>query len=70
MPLKSDMPTETIRPEIPCRFGCKAPAAAIVYVPEGCICWRDPVQALCEQHLVTMESTGPSFLILDLRPEA
>jgi len=62
--------TRLALPVIPCRFGCKDPAAVIVYLPEGCICWRDPVQALCQQHLVNMESTGPAFLIVDLRPTA
>lgn len=52
---------------VPCRFGCREPAAEIVYVPEGCICWPDPVQALCEQHLITLESTGPTRTLLDLR---
>lgn len=56
--------------EVPCRFketGCTWPAAEVVYVPEGCICWSDPVQALCEQHLITLESIGPVTLIADLR---
>lgn len=47
---------------IPCRFaeyGCQSPAAGIFFVPEGCHCWPDPVQALCNQHTLTMESTGP-----------
>jgi hypothetical protein len=55
---------------IACRFaatGCRSPAAEIVYVPEGCICWRDPVQALCEQHLITLETSGPAATLLDLR---
>lgn len=52
---------------IPCRHGCQSPAVEIVYVPEGCLCFEDPVQALCEQHLVTLESTGPSTTIVDLR---
>ena len=54
---------------IPCHFaelGCKSPAAEIVYVPEGCICWPDPVQALCEQHLLTLETTGPTTTIVRL----
>lgn len=55
---------------IPCRFaelGCKAWATEVVYAPSGCICWKDPVQALCDQHLITMESQGPVALIADLR---
>lgn len=56
--------------EIRCRFaesGCPSPAAAIVYAPGGCICWPDPVQALCEQHLITLETSGPTTTLLDLR---
>lgn len=55
---------------IPCRFaeiGCASPAAEIVYVPAGCICWPDPVQALCEQHLLTLETAGPTSTLLDMR---
>lgn len=55
---------------IPCRFaekGCRSPAAEVIYVPNGCLCWPDPVQALCEQHLETVESDGPARLIYNLR---
>jgi len=52
--------------ELRCRFGCEAPVA-IVHVPEGCICWSDPVQALCQQHLITAQSTGEIRLIVDFR---
>jgi hypothetical protein len=48
-----------------CRFGCEHPVG-IYHVPEGCICWRDPVQALCAQHFMTAESEGPISLLLDL----
>jgi hypothetical protein len=54
---------------IPCRFtelGCKSPATAILYAPAGCICWSDPVQALCAQHIETLESNGPVTTILNL----
>jgi hypothetical protein len=33
-----------------CRFGCKSPVVGVFHVPAGCVCWRDPVQALCAQH--------------------
>lgn len=59
-----------LRADLPCRFaerGCASPAVEVVHAPAGCICWTDPVQALCEQHLLTMESAGPVTLILDLR---
>lgn len=42
-----------------CRFECDSPVVGIYHVPEGCWCWRDPVQALCGQHAITAESTGP-----------
>jgi hypothetical protein len=57
---------------IPCRFaekGCQSEAAEVIYVPQGCHCWPDPVQALCEQHLITAESDGPITLVKDLRHE-
>lgn len=51
--------------EVRCRFGCEGPIG-IFHVPQGCICWDDPVQALCQQHFVTAESTGPITLLADL----
>jgi dCTP deaminase len=56
--------------DVPCRFGCRAPAVGIFYVPEGCICWPDPVQALCAQHVVTAESIGPVREIVSFRDPA
>lgn len=53
--------------DAPCRFGCKDPAAGIYYVPNGCICWPDPVQALCAQHIETAESVGPLYCIVSFR---
>lgn len=48
-----------------CRFGCEH-AIGIYHVPEGCICWRDPVQALCAQHLYSAESNGPITLLIEI----
>lgn len=50
---------------IPCRFHprCSDIATAIYYVPQGCICWDDPVQALCNQHAYKAETDGPFKLI-------
>ena len=48
----------------PCRFGCKSPSIGIYYVPEGCICWPDPVQALCAQHFINAESEGHIICIV------
>lgn len=50
---------------IECRFGCKSPAVGIFHVPRGCVCWRDPVQALCAQHANEAQSNGPIVCILD-----
>ena len=52
--------------QIKCRFGCDAPVG-IFHMPEGCICWRDPVQALCAQHVIKAESSGPISCIVDFR---
>lgn len=52
--------------EVRCRFGCEGPIG-IYHVPKGCICWEDPVQALCAQHYVTAESEGPITCVVDLR---
>lgn len=43
-----------------CRHGgelhhARAPVVAIVSVPQGCVCFRDPVQALCRQHLERLQ---------------
>lgn len=46
-----DRPEPTIVAVLPCRFGCREPAAAIVHYPAACICFADPVQALCRQHV-------------------
>jgi hypothetical protein len=54
-----------VLPALRCRFGCDGPVG-IFYVPAGCVCWTDPIQALCEQHVITAESCGPIDFILDL----
>lgn len=51
--------------KVRCRFGCPNPIG-IFHVPEGCICWEDPVHALCEQHFITAESTGEIVCLVDL----
>lgn len=35
-----------------CRHGCDAPVAGLYHAPDGCLCWPDHIQALCEQHAV------------------
>lgn len=46
------MDIEVQHDPVPCRFGCRDAAVAIVHYQHGCHCWPDPVQALCAQHLV------------------
>lgn len=53
-----------------CRFGCDDAVVGIFHAPEGCHCWRDPVQALCAQHAIKMESTGPITCVVDFRVRA
>lgn len=59
-----------VRTEIlECRFsekGCPSPAEVVVSCPKGCICWSDPVQALCAQHWITLESEGPVEVLADI----
>lgn len=55
-------------PPVACRFadkGCKDPAYAVFYMPDGCVCYKDPVQALCQQHIATMETIGSALLLLE-----
>lgn len=51
-----------------CRFGCPNPVG-IWYIPEGCNCFPDTIQALCEQHFIKCHSTGPIIKIRDLIKE-
>ncbi len=52
-----------------CRFGCDD-AIGIYHIPKGCHCWPDPVQALCIQHFIKAESTGPITLMMALTQDA
>lgn len=56
--------------QVKCKFGCKDPVAAIAYMPEGCVCWRDPVQALCAHHLNRAQTNGSMSILVDLRGES
>lgn len=56
------------RGDLKCRFGCDTPEG-LYHVPAGCICWRDPVQALCKQHEIKAESDGPITMLAVLTPE-
>jgi hypothetical protein len=50
---------------IECRFGCKSPVVGVFHTPQGCVCWPDPIQALCAQHANEAQSTGPIVCVLD-----
>lgn len=52
--------------ELRCRFGCEDGPVGIYHVPEGCVCWEDPIQALCQQHVLRAQSVGPIDCIVDL----
>ena len=55
---------------IPCRHPmCRSNAVGIYYVPEGCNCFEDPVQALCEQHFIKLHSTGAISTIISCHVE-
>ena len=53
--------------QLKCRFGCDSPVVGIFYAKEGCLCWNDPVQALCDQHAINMESEGEVVCVVDLK---
>lgn len=57
------------RGDIKCRFGCDSPAEGIYHAPAGCICWNDPIQALCKQHEVKIQSDAPVTMLVKLTPE-
>lgn len=60
---RSDRPTSML--PLKCRFGCDE-VVGIFYMPAGCVCYHDPVQALCGQHAISAQSTGPITCILPL----
>ena len=57
---------------IPCRHAprCSSCAVGVYHIPEGCNCFPDPVQALCEQHFIKVHSTGPIRTVVSCRSEA
>lgn len=63
----SSVESERCEAPLRCRFGCENPVG-IYWVPKGCVCWPDQVQALCMQHFVKCESEGPVRLLLELSP--
>jgi hypothetical protein len=54
--------------DLKCRFGCEH-VVGIFYIPDGCVCWPDPVQALCGQHAIKSQSFGPIQLIVGEWPK-
>jgi len=47
-----------------CRHGCDHPVVGLYHAPDGCICFPDPVQALCNQHAVKgMQNNDMTILI-------
>ena len=50
-----------------CRFHprCLSPVVGLYAMPHGCVCWSDPVQALCAQHIISAESAGPITPIVE-----
>lgn len=70
MSLRRALPPETewalSLPELErvrCRFGCEDPVVGIYHVPEGAH-HPDPVQALCAQHFVKADPSGPMAAIV------
>jgi len=53
---------------IQCRL-CDDLATQIWYVPGGCVCATDPVQALCSQHGIKMEPLTSATMIFTLKVE-
>lgn len=51
---------------VKCRHNCRSSPVVIVYAPDGCNCFTDPIQALCMQHLTKIHSTGPVKILEDL----
>lgn len=59
----------TIRHALPCSIPrCKEPPHELVYVPKGCACLADPLQALCPQHLISMMPIGAVYTLARIRP--
>jgi hypothetical protein len=48
-----------------CRFGCDHPVAGLYFAPFGCICFPDPVQALCSQHAVKGLQNNDMVLLIE-----
>jgi hypothetical protein len=53
--------------KLKCRFGCDAAVVGIYHAPQGCVCWPDPVQALCAQHAIKADQNVNEFEPLVLR---
>lgn len=53
--------------EVKCVFdGCDLAPVGIFHTPQGCYCHKDKIQALCAQHLVSMQG-GPCTTLIDFK---
>ena len=48
---------------------CKNNPVVVIDIPQGCVVVDDPVQALCMQHWLSVQSTGTITVIEDLTVE-
>jgi hypothetical protein len=48
-----------------CRFGCDDPVIGLYFAPDGCWCFPDRIQALCEQHAVKGLQNNDMTLLLE-----
>lgn len=58
--------TPIVRP-IPCRFGCED-SLGLFYFPAGCVCYGDPIQALCLDHAIKCEPLEGVFMLAKWAP--
>lgn len=47
-----------------CRHGCAHPVVGLYRAPDGCLCFPDPVQALCGQHAIKGIQNNEMYLLL------
>ena len=54
--------------KLTCRFGCdpaRNPVAGLYHAPDGCICYPDPVQALCAAHAIKGQQNNDMTPIIE-----
>jgi hypothetical protein len=54
-----------------CRFGCRAPVAGLYNAAHsnGCWCYGDHIQALCEQHAVKALQNNDMTILVERPPD-